>query len=152
MNTLRTVAPLLNALGLRYAMCNHGPAPIHVRGRAGTPLAFLDVYVALDDVAVFAREIRAHAVVRPLWDVWLTGPTAEPLAWTWGFQESRRQLLPKSGVFLPSGHLCLEDVCASSDAQLQAARTLGMLAYLRELANAELALSPVDTALQNAAD
>ncbi|GBF04704.1 hypothetical protein DAERI_020301 [Deinococcus aerius] len=134
---LSAVAPQLVQLSIYYAYSRFGPAPIHIRGKPGSNLARLDVYVGEADLWEFVRELPLHAAVPPFWTLWLQHRTPLPLEWAWGFLEAQRQCFPRGGIYRPSRALEPSQHCEASDPAVMDARRLGMLAYLLCLASVE---------------
>lgn len=130
---LSQVAADLRGLPVHFALSAFGPAAVHVVGKAGSPLAWLDVFVREQDLRTLVQELPQHVQVRPLWTVWPERRCPLPVDWTWGFQEARRQIFPRGGVYCPGQRLEPAIACAHMDPAVFDARQLGMLAYLHEL-------------------
>ena len=132
-SALSQVAADLRGLPVHFALSAFGPAAVHVVGKAGSPLTWLDVFVHEEDLHALVQELPQHLHARPLWTVWLERQCPLPIDWTWGFQEARRQIFPRQGVYCPSDRLEPTTACAHPDPAVLDARQLGMLAYLYEL-------------------
>lgn len=105
------------------------PGRYHVLHRK----AGIDVYIAESDLAQAEQELVLHSHVPPVWEAYLNIPphlrSPRPTDWTWGFQEARRQCLPKKGVFVPIDRLSAAWCCQHPDRAVASAREIGFLAY-----------------------
>lgn len=93
----------------------------------------IDVYIAEDDLTQAEEELPLHARVPTVWEAYLSIPpelrSSRPADWMWGFQEARRQALPKKGKFTSIDSLTPAWCCQHPDQATASAREIGFLAY-----------------------
>lgn len=144
---LARAANHLRPINLHVVIAVNGPAPLHVFGRpAGHPVD-VSVYVRPEDLDHFLAALGPLLRTLPVWTASMQARHPLAVDWSWGYQEARRAVLPRGGVFVPATRVDVLGLARDPEASVTRARMAGARAFLQQL---RPAAQP--QALPNAAD
>lgn len=133
MTLLPRAAHHLRPVNLRVVHATNGPAALHVFGRPARFSTYFSVYVRPEDLDHFLAALGPLLRTLPVWTAYTQARHPLAVDWSWGYQEARRAVLPRGGVFVPATRVDVLGLARNPEVSVTRARMAGARAFLSQL-------------------